>query len=49
MFKQKKRSLGCVLYELIYLMVAFPQGQDRVDTPIPSLNGSRIFFGVLQK
>ena len=43
------RSLGCVLYELKYLKVAFPQGQDGNSTPIPDLGNMGPFLGVLQE
>ena len=42
------RSLGCVLYELIFLEVAFPQGQ-RDDPPIPNFAESGLFLEVLSK
>ena len=42
-------SLGCVLYELIFLRVAFPQGQ-RGDPSVPSdLSSSVLFSSVLSK
>lgn len=44
----KKRSLGCVLYELIFLKLAFIKGQEG-NPNLPDLSGSRGFVGVLQK
>ena len=44
-----KRSLGCVLYELIHLKLAFPQGLENDDTPIPLLRTSGRFSDILQK
>ena len=44
-----ERSLGCVLYELIFLKIAFPQGQ-RNKPPIPTqVSTSGIFSSILQK
>ena len=43
-----KRSLGCVLYEMIFLDFAFKNGQGS-DPDIPSLSGARGFVKVLRK
>ena len=44
-----ERSLGCVLFELIFLSKAFPQGQ-RNNPPIPSkVSSSGIFLSILPK
>ena len=44
----KKRSLGCFLYELITLELAFPEGHDD-ETPIPNFNDYVIFSEILKK
>ena len=44
-----ERSLGCVLYELKFLTVAFPEGQ-RNDPPIPTeVSSCGIFSSILSK
>jgi hypothetical protein len=44
----EKRSLGCVLYELVYLKFAFPKGQ-RDNPPLPDLRDSGQFSTILSK
>jgi hypothetical protein len=44
----KIRSLGCVLFELLFLKAAFPKGC-LASTPLPDLGKSYLFKKILKK
>ena len=46
--KKTKRSLGCVLFEMLYLRKAFPNGHDG-NPKIPNLGIHLLFRPILKK
>lgn len=48
-FYDKIRSLGCVVYELLFLQIAFPNGCIDNNTKRPDFGNSMLFSALLEK